>query len=57
MFSLQFKLHDGRAWIDLVEFDFQHVEFDQVVYDEVQTYKECLEDGLVTVSDSSDEEM
>ena len=35
MFSLQFKIHDGRAWIDLVELDFQHVEFDQVVYDEV----------------------
>ena len=55
-FSSLFKLHDARAWIDLVEFDFQHVEFDTVTYAEVATYKECLVDGLVSPSDSSDEE-
>ena len=56
LFSPMFKFRQGRAWIDIVELDYSHVEYDEALYDQVNVYNMFLIDGLMDLTDSSDDE-
>ena len=39
LFDTEFRVTDSQEWLDLVEFDFQHVHYSDKFYEEIESYR------------------